>query len=114
MKEYQDKLNDFLDDLQERAVATAEKGNQVGAAYLAMLCGMWCDTFHQNKNRFINDTHGLYGWFLSGFNASKDAIQMNEMERVKRERFEKTITKIKAENEAKKNKENRKSFFSLK
>jgi hypothetical protein len=69
-------VNEFLEDLTSRANATFEKGNRVGAAYLAEICGMWTNALNQpNKNPFQESW--LYRWFGHGYEDFAVATRMS-------------------------------------
>lgn len=71
-------VHSFLEQFRQRADAAVESGNLVGACYLAFLCGAWTHTLRVQKeypNPFNNECGT---WFICGFNASGDAVQMNE------------------------------------
>ena len=46
VKQKQQKAINFLDDLHDRAVTAMSHNNQLGAAYMACITGMWTHSLH--------------------------------------------------------------------
>lgn len=82
--------NNFCDALRDRALETEPK-NQLGAAYLACVCGMYAHSFHLKINPFRENSTFLYSWWDSGFGASKQAMSMNEVLQKRFTDFEKAM-----------------------
>jgi len=83
----------FVNSLRDRAKTTlSAHGNQPGAMYLAMLCGMWSQTFRY-KDSLSFDDRELDSCFVKGYFASRDAIYLNQELKAKEEARLKEETK---------------------
>ena len=64
--------------LAENARQAVENGSEMAGCYLACICGMWYHTLGlKYVNPFEHDSNSLYTSFHTGYDNSKQSVQMN-------------------------------------
>ena len=77
-------VDNYLVEYKDRALAALANGNQMGAAYLACLGGMWTNACRQpHINPFVDDNTILYRWFANGYDDYSAAIKISAEVRAK-------------------------------
>lgn len=105
----QNYVKNFLEDKNADAKNTFIKGNRLGAAYLAMIAGMWANYFKRDAkaNPFSEDDIWLYSHWADGYDAFSQALGLTDVLRKKQLEYEK-------ETDAKRAQESGKSIPSKK
>lgn len=88
-------INAYLNGLKDQAEACLEKGNHAGAAYMAMICGMWTHTAHRPITSPFRNENNID--FIYGYRASEDAMRMNTVLAKRFQKFEEERAKKLAE-----------------
>ena len=108
MENNQERIRNYLSDLAERAREAFAKGNKLGAAYLAMIAGMWANYLKCSRkiNPYAggNDDIYLWRWWEAGYDAYDQAIGLTyeirkqiadaEKQRIKKEKKDETKKKV--------------------
>ena len=86
-------IRDVLRDKNVDAKDALIKGNRLGAAYLAMLAGMWANFFKRDAkaNPFNDDDILLYSHWADGYDAFNQALGMSDEVRKKQLEYEKAV-----------------------
>ena len=111
-KERSAAIHMVLTDLVDRACAAFARGNQLGSAYLATLCGMRYNEYGlPYRNLFEHQDIWLFKWFANGYEDYARATKMTE--EIKKKLADINKTTISKEEKAARAAAT-KSFFGLK